>query len=110
MAVVMETSTIRGIAFFGLLLIASFLLSPGSFLGLLAHRRQVWVVRQVNNRLWTRIRLLSTALFLGIWAWLVYSKSGALHENPRIQSRGNSHSPSDSFDIQVRVARVRERQ
>ena len=106
----METSTIRGFAFFGLLFIASFLLLPGSFLGLLAHRSQVWVVRRVNNQLWTRVTFLSTVLFFAMWAWLVNSKSGALHENLRIQSPGNSHSPSDSSGVRLRMARAWERQ
>src|SRR5665213_2671798 len=103
----MGTSTIRVFAFFGLLFIASFLLSPGLFLTFLAYRRQVWVVRRANNQLWTRVTIPSTVLFFALCAWLVYSKPGGLHEDARNQSRLNSHSPSDSSGAQLRMARVR---
>ena len=103
----MEASTIRGVAVFGLLFIASFLLSPGLFLTLLEHRSQVWIVRRVNNQLWIRITILSTVIFFALCAWLIYSKPGTLYLKEQIQWRVNSNSVSDFSYAQVRMKRMR---
>lgn len=104
---IMETSAIRGVALLGLLFISSFLLSPGLFVTSLVHRRQVWIVRRVNNQLWTRIKILSTVIFFALCAWLVYSRPGPLYLKEQIQWRVNSNSVSDSSYAQVRMKRMR---
>lgn len=104
---VMEASVIRGVAFLGLLFISSFLLSPGLFITSLAHRRQVWIVRRVNNQLWTRITILSTVIFFAICAWLIHSTPATQYLKERIQWRVNSNSVSDSSYAQIRMKRMR---
>ncbi len=72
----MNLLSVRGLAFFGILFIASFLLSPGCFLRPLTNRQQVWVVRRLTNGYWTGVTVLCTIVLLTLTTWLVLSKSG----------------------------------
>ena len=72
----MNLLSVRGLVFFVILFIASFLLSPGCFLRPLTHGQQVWVVRRLTNRYWTGVTVLCTMLFVALTTWLVLSKSG----------------------------------
>jgi len=69
----MEISIIRGLAFFGVLFIASLFLSPGWVLAFMPRDSQIWVVRRWTDRLWTRMTILLSVIFVALCAWLMHS-------------------------------------
>jgi hypothetical protein len=71
----MDSATIRGLAFFGILLVASVLLWPDFFLRLLQFPQQVWLIRKLSNRHWIGARILFAVLFFALAAWLIAEKS-----------------------------------
>jgi hypothetical protein len=83
----MEISTFRGFAFLGILLIASFLLSPGVFVASLKHRYQVWVVRRWTGRLEAGIRVCLTIFVIALFSWMVYSSARGPLESNGIRAR-----------------------
>ena len=70
-------------ASFGMLFIASLLLSPDWFLGALTHRQRVWVVIRLTKRQWHGITGLFVILFLALGAWLVLNKPFEANLRPR---------------------------
>jgi hypothetical protein len=86
----MDFSSIRGLVFFGILFIASFLLSPGWFLRPFTHRQQVWVVRRLTNRHWSGVNVLFTVVFFALTAWLVLNKAAETEGQGWKKMRQNS--------------------
>jgi len=71
-AQLMESSIIRGIAFFGMLFLASFLLSPDLFLSRLSPRHQTWVVRRWTKEGWGRLTVGLAILVVILCTWLIH--------------------------------------
>jgi hypothetical protein len=71
----MDSATIRGLAFFGILVVTSFLLWPDFFLRLLQYPQQVRVMRRLSARHWAGARVLFVILFIALAAWLIAEKS-----------------------------------
>lgn len=102
----MDFSSIRGLVFFGILFIASFLLSPDWFLKQFPHRQQVWMVRRLTTRHWTGVTVLFTVLFLALTAWLVLGKTGEAEAQGREKMRqkfanGTYHALTSPLALQV---------
>jgi hypothetical protein len=104
----MNLMSVRGLVFFGILFIASFLLSPSCFLRPLTHGQQIWVVRRLTSRHWTGVTVLCTILLLALTTWLFLSKSGNADEQGRAgmrQNSANSNSHTLISPIAIRVRR-----
>lgn len=79
----MEISIMRGIAFFGVVFIASLFLSPGWVLAFMPRGWQTWAVRRWTDRLWARMTILLTAIFVTLSAWLICSVHRNTPDNDR---------------------------
>ena len=105
----MEISTIRGLAFFGILFIASVLLSPGVFFTFLTHRRQAWVVRRWTNQLEAQSTILLTGLPIALLGWLVYNSHRDLLEKEQKQARQDSTSVGNSSGMSLGTSGLQAR-
>lgn len=97
----MEISTLRGVAFFGLLFIASLFLSPGWVLALLPREWQLWAIRRWTHKHWNHAAIVLATAFFALGAWLV------LGDRP--MPKHNSHSSRWSPKAPMSVLEMRAR-
>jgi len=71
----MDISTVQGVIFLAILVIACFLLADGNLIPLRLRPKKIWLLRPGYHRRRFKLRVLLGMLFCSLLGWLVHSRS-----------------------------------